>query len=626
MHAGTLAHRSAARSGAVVAEALRAPGQQLEDGVRTVMSQRFGHHFNEVRVHADALAAQSARAVGASAYTVGHDIVFGQDRYQPATAAGRQLLAHELTHVVQQGSVAPAARPGQALTLDPADSSGEREARRIEGEAGGPGPVRTAVRQPAPTVARADPQAVQLTRQLGRTIRTGIRFWPANITDTRVGPVTAQGGPSGGASQLHVIVAGNLTLRALAAELRPLWITATPFTPPGAGAPLPLDIVSQDEIAQALLVFNRTFLPVPAMTSWRAGLLFPLPAEVDPMTGVVTLHPLQIRDLAAAFDPAWTPLLDLRAGAGAAVPAATLAADVTAFLAREPDAAARGIQLAVRALTNATSELPFVRETFRQLGAASFDVGLAFMDQLVNPQIQALAAERDGAAILAAIRTALAAAPAVRTAAQQASLDRANVMLGLVAGTAAAPPPVDTRGRAMKTLTVDTVRLHGSTHNPATDVAIANAIFAQCNVRIQHGVDATATEPETRAWLGGNLDLAADAACAASPEVSTLVPGATARFGLGARIRVFYPATFGPAAGRGFSWPASCGPVPSKRNTVIVQNAGTERTLAHEIGHILLNPGPHQAAATQNVMAPTAVAPLAVRFTDADCTAIYFGF
>ena len=71
------------------------------------MEPQFGHDFSSVRIHADAAAAESATAVNALAYTVGRDIVFAADRYAPATAAGRRLLAHELTHVVQQGGAGP---------------------------------------------------------------------------------------------------------------------------------------------------------------------------------------------------------------------------------------------------------------------------------------------------------------------------------------------------------------------------------------------------------------------------------------------------------------------------------------------------------------------------------------
>jgi hypothetical protein len=93
----------------VVDEALRSPGQPLGAEARAFMEPRIGHDFSRVRVHTDDLAARSAHAVGALAYTVGNDVVFGTGRYAPETSAGRSLLAHELTHVVQQGEaqVAP---------------------------------------------------------------------------------------------------------------------------------------------------------------------------------------------------------------------------------------------------------------------------------------------------------------------------------------------------------------------------------------------------------------------------------------------------------------------------------------------------------------------------------------
>lgn len=83
---------------------LAGPGSPLEPTLRQDMEQRFGHDFARVRVHADAAAEQSARDVNANAYTVGHDIVFGSGRFAPATREGRRLLAHELTHVVQQNA------------------------------------------------------------------------------------------------------------------------------------------------------------------------------------------------------------------------------------------------------------------------------------------------------------------------------------------------------------------------------------------------------------------------------------------------------------------------------------------------------------------------------------------
>jgi hypothetical protein len=87
---------------AVVHEVLRSPGKPLDTATRAYFEPRFGLDFSGVRVHVDAAAAQSARDVNAHAYTVGHDIAFDSGRFAPGSRAGRQLLAHELTHVVQQ--------------------------------------------------------------------------------------------------------------------------------------------------------------------------------------------------------------------------------------------------------------------------------------------------------------------------------------------------------------------------------------------------------------------------------------------------------------------------------------------------------------------------------------------
>jgi hypothetical protein len=86
----------------IVQDVVRSPGQPLDAGTRSFFEPRYGHEFSKVRVHADRTAAESARAVGALAYTVGNDLVFGHDAYQPRTEIGRVLLAHELAHTVQQ--------------------------------------------------------------------------------------------------------------------------------------------------------------------------------------------------------------------------------------------------------------------------------------------------------------------------------------------------------------------------------------------------------------------------------------------------------------------------------------------------------------------------------------------
>lgn len=85
--------------------AMRGGGQPLPESVRTFFEPRFGHDFSHVRVHTDSKAAESARAVNALAYTVGRDIAFGTAQFSPQTIAGWRLLAHELTHTIQQGAV-----------------------------------------------------------------------------------------------------------------------------------------------------------------------------------------------------------------------------------------------------------------------------------------------------------------------------------------------------------------------------------------------------------------------------------------------------------------------------------------------------------------------------------------
>ncbi len=82
---------------------LRGSGRPLPRSVRNFYEPRFGYDFSKVRIYADSHAAEAARTLNAKAYTHGRDIVFGAGQYAPGTRKGRQLLAHELTHVVQQG-------------------------------------------------------------------------------------------------------------------------------------------------------------------------------------------------------------------------------------------------------------------------------------------------------------------------------------------------------------------------------------------------------------------------------------------------------------------------------------------------------------------------------------------
>lgn len=87
---------------ASVDSVLASPGNPLEKALRQDMEQRFGYDFSQIRVHSDTAAELSARDVSAHAYTAGRDIVFGAGQFTQGTHEGRRLIAHELTHVVQQ--------------------------------------------------------------------------------------------------------------------------------------------------------------------------------------------------------------------------------------------------------------------------------------------------------------------------------------------------------------------------------------------------------------------------------------------------------------------------------------------------------------------------------------------
>ena len=128
-HGGDAEH---ARVRSIVKDVVRSPGQPLDQGTRAFFEPRFGHDFSQVRVHNDSRAAESARSVNALAYTSGDNIVFGTGCYGPESSAGRKLLAHELTHVVQQS---PHSRQSKALISDPSDAP-EQEANRLGDQIG----------------------------------------------------------------------------------------------------------------------------------------------------------------------------------------------------------------------------------------------------------------------------------------------------------------------------------------------------------------------------------------------------------------------------------------------------------------------------------------------------------
>lgn len=160
--------RSAASPGPVVAppavhEVLGSPGSPLDAGARVFLEPRFGTDFSQVRVHTDTRAAASAHSIGARAYTVGQDIVFGAGMYSPGTATGARLLAHELTHTIQQrgGTTGIATDLKVGASTDPAEHEAESTAAAVMASAG-PAGVPVLGAHSSPSVAPSpDPLVVR---------------------------------------------------------------------------------------------------------------------------------------------------------------------------------------------------------------------------------------------------------------------------------------------------------------------------------------------------------------------------------------------------------------------------------------------------------------------------------
>ncbi|HEX4859934.1 MAG TPA: DUF4157 domain-containing protein [Rhizomicrobium sp.] len=108
----------------LVHDVLRAPGHELDARTRDFFEPRFGRDFSGVRVHTGEAATQSAQAVGARAYTVGRDVVFAKGQYAPHSAEGQHLLAHELSHTIQQ---AGATAPTSSLRIGETSTAAEHE-------------------------------------------------------------------------------------------------------------------------------------------------------------------------------------------------------------------------------------------------------------------------------------------------------------------------------------------------------------------------------------------------------------------------------------------------------------------------------------------------------------------
>lgn len=173
----------------VVQAVLSSSGRPLDPQTQTVMESRFGHDFSHIRLHTDKNAAESARSISARAYTVGSDIVFGRGNYRPGTNEGDRLIAHELTHVLQQRASTPlpqvlqapvkaVATPSIRIDRNPSIPDFVGIARRLNTAMSGMGTDEAAVFS-ALRDLRGDPQAGEELKRVyqnlfGRNLQTEI--------------------------------------------------------------------------------------------------------------------------------------------------------------------------------------------------------------------------------------------------------------------------------------------------------------------------------------------------------------------------------------------------------------------------------------------------------------------
>ena len=143
----------------------RAGGQGLDAGLQEQMGTALGHDLSAVQVHTDSGADTLSRELNAEAFTTGQDVFFRQGAYDPGSDSGRELIAHELTHVVQQGTGAVSSTQG--MTVNPPDDVYEQEADAVAQQVAHAGRETAAAESPAGTAQRQEEEELQ-TRRLQR--------------------------------------------------------------------------------------------------------------------------------------------------------------------------------------------------------------------------------------------------------------------------------------------------------------------------------------------------------------------------------------------------------------------------------------------------------------------------
>lgn len=231
----------------------RSPGRRLDPDVRSDMESRLGGTFAHVRLHSDAQAEQAARGFGARAFTIGSDVYFGPQQYQPHTQRGSELLAHELAHVMQESAARSGSRSSAIST--PHDRSEVTASQAAKGTASATGPPvaeplpaihldRDPVLLPAPRVARilgylsvdgfgvdsaslTGDHTAQLTEH-AQTLSRLLRAYPTGL-------VLVTGHTDATGAEAHNLGLGEERARAVAAALESLGVPAGAIAEDSAG-------------------------------------------------------------------------------------------------------------------------------------------------------------------------------------------------------------------------------------------------------------------------------------------------------------------------------------------------------------------------------------------------------
>lgn len=148
----------------LVRRAVEGTGESLPENARRQLESRFGHRFDQIRIHSDPLAAASARALRANAYTVGRDIVVDSSQFNLGTSEGQRLLAHEAAHAIQQGN-----ESSTPLGMSDAASPQEAEADRAAQTAASGGYAQVAAAVQPGTIQR-EPRRTGGSHEEHRTI------------------------------------------------------------------------------------------------------------------------------------------------------------------------------------------------------------------------------------------------------------------------------------------------------------------------------------------------------------------------------------------------------------------------------------------------------------------------